>query len=63
MEPAAAENLREDVAWSGDTLAGGAADTDGKRLTHSAPADFDEVRRGFLKWEPEYNSAWTIRQG
>ena len=49
VEAAAAEDLCQDVAWGGDTLAGGAADADGEGLTHSAPADFDEVRRGFLK--------------
>ena len=34
MQTAAAENLREDVAGGGDTLTGGASDTNGKGLLH-----------------------------
>ena len=34
VQAATAENLGEDVAGGGDTLAGSAADADGKRVTH-----------------------------
>ena len=35
VQAAAAEDLREDVAWRSDALTGGASDADGKGLPHS----------------------------
>ena len=35
MQAAATENLREDVAWSSDTLTGCASDADGEGLFHT----------------------------
>src|SRR5437879_3789704 len=34
VQAPAAEDLREDIAWRGDALTGGASDADGKGLLH-----------------------------